>query len=505
MSGSGRWTDLPLAVSIGAAWTLTAALAIAAVSSSSLLFLPAAAVGIGVIWLLVRRFGIGVVISLLILAGMNLLPGPDLSVTLRNSVTYQDVGVLLLAATLLYVNYQQGFALLLQSRAGRGIIAWCLLFGVWYAYTLAHTWVTTPVPLLHAITFSRQFIYMILLFPLLLGPLQDRKLRSCVFVVVGVGLVMSSLAQIATVAAGVSLPALVHIPASGDTAGVTRIRGAAAEAPFVALPFGYGLILYGYRRIRVWIGAALATTGIIGVAVSLTRALYVGVAAGLVIATLLALLARGSRANVGRRRLLQTLLGVCGISVVLYLYLPSTVAQKPLTAVEQRATSLVAYLSGGTLDSSLETRSIELSSIEFAIRGHWWTGLGELDPTYDYVGQGGVLQGNIDNGDVSLLGTVALIGIVGVVIYALPVFAILIGLVRRCTTARASRDDDWLLFGGLGWCISVLVVAPTIGFLVAPSEVVGSALVLALLSEALSDDEPPARRSLPVRASARGN
>jgi hypothetical protein len=475
----------------GLAWLTTAVLAALVVTTAKPVVLIAAGAVLLVVARFAKRYGSGVLIGVLLLGGVNALPGPDLSASLRNSITWQDAVVGALILVLIRENLRAPGNVLRDTPAGRALVIWCYVFSAWYGYTVLHTWLTTPVPLIHTLTFSRQYIYMTVLLPLLITPLGNPTTRRAVLLVVACGAIVSCFAQVAVVAAGIRLPFLLHISyqAQSTTLGLTRILGVAADLPFGLLPFGCALLLYGQRgrtRVAGGISAALAVAAI---ALGLTRAMYLGAAAGLVTAAVLTLLTPGARGVIGRTRLLTTACAIAAATAILPAYLPATTAGSPLAAVERRADSLVSYLAHGQTDSSIQERDIETSSISYAIRGHWLSGLGELDPTYDYVATGGVPSGDIDNVDVTLLGNIALIGIVGVTLFSLPAICCFIWLLYDWfKSSRRPTPDDAIRFGGVAWCVAAVAVTPTLGLTMSASEVVGSAFVFALLLSSLCDD-----------------
>jgi hypothetical protein len=463
----------------------TAALAGSTATTATATAVVAALVTVGVTWWLVARFGTGCLMGLLALGGLDALPGPNLEARLVNSITAQDVVTALLVSLLLYQNAQAGFRDLRFTRQGRLLSCWGVAFLLWYGSTLIRTSLTTPVPLIHAITFSRAFAYFPILLPLLYGALRDRQRRDTMLLTLAVGAIVAALAQSASVAGHISLPFLVHLDNAGVSDGLTRLYTTASDIPFAALPLGYGLVLYGPTGRRRLLGSVLAVTGLLAVVLGLTRAMYLGEIVGLGGATAIALGRSDVRASVGRKWFLRSSVAMLIGVFVLYAYVPSNVTSYTVKGVGQRAGSLVADLGSGNTDKSLQTRTIDIDTIEYALRGHWLVGLGELDPTYAYVG--GVPSGNIDDVDVSLLGGIALIGLIGIAIYAVPLFALVLQLIRERWRVRPPDSEEWLAFGGLAWCLGAIVVSPTLGLFFNPAQAVGSAIMLALVACWLAD------------------
>jgi hypothetical protein len=447
---------------------------------------PLAVAALGVLALigwLVRKFGRGCLIGLLILGCLDALPGPNLEVRFLNSLTQQDFVVAALGVVLLLENQRTRFRHLRASANGRRLVWWCLAFMCWYGFVIARTWISTPVPLEHAITFTREFPYFALLLPLLYGALRDPRLRNTILATLGIGAAFVAFTEVLTVAGHHSLSFLVHVEQGGTTEGLIRLYTSASDIPFAALPLGYGLVLYGHTARRQQIGAAIGLLSLLAIILGLTRAMYLGEAVGLAGATALAIPRGTSRGRVARRQFARTIGGLAAVIILVYAFAPST--SSTLNGVSARVESLVTILGTSIPDSSVRTRDLEISSVEYALVGHWFDGRGALDPTYDYVA--GVPSGNIDQIDVSLLGAIAVIGIIGVSIYALPLLACLLGLFREQWESRVLREDDWIIFGGLAWCIAAMVVSPTLGLFFQPAQVAGSAVMLALIAGALTD------------------
>jgi hypothetical protein len=473
-------TNRVFAISYGLLALLVACLAGVAATTSYATTVDIAIAAVGLLIWLLNRFGSGCAAGLLVLATLDALPGPNLEATqIANSITAQDAAVALLLALLVYENARHGFRPLWESSWGRALVAWSALFLAWYWATVIRTWLTTPVPLLHAVTYSRDFLYFALLLPLMFGPLRRRTFRDIVFVTLAIGGSVAALAQSAAVAANIPLSLLVHTYQTGGADGLTRLYTSASDIPFAGLPLGFGLALFGTSRRQRTVGTAIAAASLAAVLLGLTRAMYLGEIVGLTAATVLILVNSDARARLGRRQFVKAGAVVFVVVGVLVAYTPPSVSDSAISGVSQRFSSLFADLTAPTItDASLQTRVSDTADIEAAIGPHWVFGLGFLDPTYDYVAQ--APDGNIRDVDVSLLGSIATIGIVGTAIYALAVIGVLLGLIYRRWTVRQTSEFDWLSFGAVAWCAAALVASPTLGLFFNPAQVVCSALVLAL-------------------------
>ncbi|MGO9752453.1 MAG: hypothetical protein ACLP8S_01685 [Solirubrobacteraceae bacterium] len=451
------------------------------VAPQALVAATAGGLAVGLIW----RFGAGCATGLLALGALDALPGPNLETTIVvNSITAQDIFVAALMGLLLYENLR------LRAAAGyarafwlRLLVVWAAVFLAYYAFVVIRTWLTTPVPLEHAITFSRDMPYFAILLPLFVRPLRANRFRGAVLATLGAGAVLVAVTQIVALAGDTSLSFFVHTLKSETIDGLTRIYTSAYVIPFAAVPFGVGLTLFGETTRARLIGAVVAGTSAVAVALSLTRAMYVGETVGLTASFVVALARRDERARFGRRQLAKAVLVVAVGVGALIAYSPSAVHNSAISGVSQRVESLVQDVSGTAYDPDVAVRVREVTGIDAAIGSHWLLGIGSLDPTYDYVSD--AVGGNIRNNDVSLFGAVAVIGVIGITIYAVPVFALLLGLLHhRWAGSRRSRLT-WVSFGGLGWCVAAIASSTTLGFFFTPPAVVGSAFVLALVASYL--------------------
>ena len=486
-----RLTDRTGAIAYSGLAVAVAALAgVAATTSSAWMGVVVLTTGF-LLALLLTRFGIGCASGLLILASLDALPGPNLETTrIANSITAQDLAVAALVALLIYENARDGFRLMWRSPWGRTLAVWSMVFLVWYGATVARTWTTTPVPLIHAVTYSRDFLYFSLLLPLMFGPLRRPTFRNTALVTLAVGAVLASVAQGIAVAGSIPLSLLVHTYQLGAVGGLTRLYTSASDIPFAGLPLGVGLALFASSRVPRLLGGVLAITSLAAVLLGLMRAMYLGELVGLTAATLLALLNTDARARHGRRQFTKAGLVVVVATALVVTYAPASVSNSAISGVSQRASSLISDITASTVtDPSLQTRDTETAGIEAAIGSHWLFGLGFLDPTYEYVAQ--APQGNIRNPDVSLLGSISTIGVFGTAIYAFPLIAILFGLAYRRWTIRKTPALEWLAFGAFAWCVAALIASVTLGLFFSPAQVAGSALVLALAAATILTDPVP--------------
>jgi hypothetical protein len=362
---------------------------------------------------------------------------------------------------------------------GRSLALWSSVFLAYWSFTTARTWVSSTVPLIHAALFARDFAYFALLLPLLFGVLRRPTVRAAALVTLAAGASVAALAQSAVVISHASLSVIVHTYVVQQTEGLTRLTTSAIDLPAAALPLGLGLCLLGKGRVRRLVGAGVAVVSLIAVLVGLTRAIYLGEIIGLGVATGVWLGHSDGVAASARRRLAYVLAVGAIVVGFVTLYSPPSATSTAVTGVSHRVVSLVTDLSANaTLDASVRARQTEYARLEQLLVGHWTFGLGFLEANYHYVP--GLPNGSIRSPDVGVFNILETMGLVGAVLYALPLLGILIAMCRWPFTRRASPDTNWVAFGVLAWCIAAIVTAPTLLWFFDRSQVVSSATMLAL-------------------------
>ncbi|HTX30136.1 MAG TPA: hypothetical protein VMD09_02060 [Solirubrobacteraceae bacterium] len=454
--------------------------------------LASVAAGLAVVTL-VRRFGSGVLVGLLLLGGVDALPGPNLEKAhIAFTITAQDLVVFLLVATLVWYNGRDRFRGVTARGWPRAAVWWSALFLALWLVTVIRTVLTSPVPFIHAMFIARDFAYFALLLPLLVGPLRRASDRTALLATCAIGGVVASLAQIAAAVSGSGLTLLVHPVNTLTYSSIVRIYTGAAVLPVAMLPLGMGLALLGASRRARAAGLLLSVVGAAAIAVSLTRAEYVGEVAGLGLAFALWLAVGDTQARVGRRRAIRGLAGVGVIVALLVLYKPPVAANNAVSGVTARITSTVTDLANPTTQgNTLEIRAGEEQDLEYVLRGNWLFGLGFLDPTYDYIPY--VPLGSIRNSDTGYFNTLMTIGVFGTVLYCLPLLAVPLGMVRRRLLERRRAVEGWIGFGVAAWSIAVLISSQDLVMLFSPTGVVSVSAVLALGIASLAGAFSPRR------------
>jgi len=226
----------------------------------------------------------------------------------------------------------------------------------------------------------------------------------------------------------------------------------------------------------------VAIVSLAAIVAELTRAQYIGSGGGLAIAAVVWTGRAGSGNSRIRRLARQRLFTNVAVVVIA---VAAVVAVSPegkvadaLSAAGSRLGSVVATAtSGNTATSTVAVRLSELSLLEQRLGSHELLGLGFIDPRDQY--DPSLPFGSIRNSDVGFVNVTMTMGIVGTVLYYLPLFLVVLGLGAR---GREMWPDDvgWLGFGTFAWTVTALITSVTLVTLYSPTGVVSSAAMLGL-------------------------
>jgi hypothetical protein len=432
--------------------------------------------------------GVGFPLAILILAGIDAVPGPTLeNIRAVQALTAQDVAVILLILFLATLNLLEARPRATTGRNRRAVWIWALCFLGVFLVIAVRTTFTDPVSLEHAALFGRDFAYFALLLPLLSSPLRDQRLRRCMLLTLAVGALVSGVAQILASAGAADISFLVHSTKTLDSqTGLLRIYTSAAVVPVAGLPIGVGFVLFdSSHRARV-LGAVLALVSGAAVILSLTRALYVGEVLGLVVAGIVWMAAGDKLSLQGARRVLSMAAAVAVAVVLLVTLHPPAEVSNALSGVSGRANSIFSTLEHQQqATNTLGYRGIEIRELEYVLGGKWLFGLGFLDTSDVYNPY--VPNGSIRNSDTGYLNIVMTMGVLGTIVYYLPILGIPLLLAARRLSPRRGTLDSPLAFGILAWAVAIIVSSKTLAILFSPTGVV-SAAVLFALGVAVFDD-----------------
>jgi len=465
-------------VAAGVAVAIVAGCAVVADARSSLTAAAVLAAAALVGWA-TRVHGAGLLVGLLLLGAVDALPGPNAeTIHLVRTLQLTDGLAALLALALAWIVVTDPAARRPVGVEERMLRGWAAVVLILWMVAGVRADIAHGVPILNALFWGRQYLYLALLSPLFARALGSPSARQVAFVVVAAGVCVAAAGQMAAVIAGHPIAVVVHVNQLGQTEGLLRLYSGASTLIPAGVPFGLGLALLGTsRRARLAGGVVCAFAGA-GIAVELTRALYLSTVVSLALTITLWLLVGDAAGRLGRRRLLQVAAFVAAATAAVVFVQPGTISHTVVDGVVARATSgITEATADSTLDSALVARTIERTDLKAYLGGDWELGKGLLDPSYFYVAE--VPGGSIQNPDVGYLSAVMTIGVVGtIVVYSAFVF----GLLRLAVLRVRGRAVawDWLAFGTFSWLLMAVGASVTLAVMIDPIGAVPSAAILAL-------------------------
>jgi hypothetical protein len=437
-----------------------------------------------------RRYRIGAFVGLAVVGGIDSLPGPDLdTLSVKFGLYAQAVIVIALCLCLTIVNARRGFGRLLGTTIGQAIVVSSLALAGWWLVVLYRTEAQGISSITHAASFGRDFLTFALAVPLLAGVLQRENVRNAMVVTVACFTVPVAAAYVVTSLSHGAIPTLLHTTNTLQLGGITRVYAPAEDLFSAALPLAVGAVLLGPdRRIRR-AGAVIAVFTLPAVIIELTRAQYVGSGVGLIVTSLVWLVRSGEASRMARRRLTRTLVVVAVSLGIVVLYSPNGKVAHGLAVAGARLTSITSAVgSNNPTVSTVAVRNEEVSLLDQRLDGHSVFGLGFIDPRDQY--DASLPSGTIRNSDVGFLNVTLTMGIVGTILYYIPLLMIALALGVR-GRGRWSTSVGWLGFGVFGWCVTSVITSVTLVTLFSPTGVVSAAVMLGLGTAVLlhsSDD-----------------
>jgi hypothetical protein len=437
------------------------------------------------------RYRTGTIIGLLIVGGLDGLPGPDLTtVRIGHGLTAQDLDVIVLCAVLFAYNLRHGcFTTLIRTAPGRAIVLSSLAFAAWWLLTLYRTTTQTVVPLVYAANYGHDLLSLVLMFPLLIGPLRNRDLRPAAITVVASFATLQGLLYLAETVTGTPISVLVHVQHTAQLNGLTRVYAPIIDLFVACLPLGLAAAFLGpSRRIRE-AGGCVAAVTLLAIIAGQTRAQYVASLAGILAAGVIWSVGHQAREQALRRRL-RRVGAVTALVIAVVVVVPGGHASKIFSSAASRLASITSTASSSnTAQSTVAVRLQDVRILDQQLQGHSAIGLGFLDPSFVWNAQ--LAAGGIRNPDVGVFNVIATTGIVGTVLYYIP----LVGMTFWSLLGRFERFEErrWLTAGVFAWCVTVLITSVTLVTLFSTTGVVSAATVMGLAAAMLLDgaERPP--------------
>jgi hypothetical protein len=414
----------------------------------------------------------GAFIGLILLATMNGLPFIDTSSTIFAKYTVQDAAVCaLLVIIVLWLFIDNGTHH--PSRISQTISRAAFLLLLWWLLTLARTVIGQGVPLQHAASFGREFLYFALLLMLLPRARLTRRDIHTLLVILAVGVCVFAVGQI-MIATGVGQSgSLIHFERTLHESGLTRVYAQMTDMVDAGLAVSVAAILLARGRAIRLIASPIALLLMISVAVQLTRARWVGLAVSFLIVSFWFLTYSQARAStLLRKRLIlaASVIAITGAAVVVAV--PGILPGATLT---HRLLSIVTNIQGNS--GTVAVRETASKTLTGYLGGQWPFGLGFIPPSFHYFT--GMPEGSIRDTDLGALNAIVTMGIVGAVLIYTPVLLTLVHCLRRASAQQTPYD--WLRYGGAIWFATALISSVTLVTLFSASGLALTAVFLTML------------------------
>lgn len=412
----------------------------------------AAAVGVAAT-LRMRAFGFLLGIALVV--ELNGIPGLDVNkANIAISRTQDLMAVAILAGSAYVVASGRVGE---RSSLQRALYASCGALALWWLLTWFRTGLFEGVPPSLAGKFARDFLYFALVLPLLTDVLVTYPplLRQLLWTA-GVAAAIFAGAQIAQSQAHMSLGFILHSQLTTVAEGTTRVYSSMTMLVRASFALSLGALIAGSTpRVR---RRAVAPTVLFGLSVilQLTRAAYLGLAVGLVVAGFIWWFRRDRAV----RSTVRAQLVVAPIVLILVLAVGASISARERHVLSVVATRTVAgYSDVNSTSGTFQTRVNDTNAMLAVLGNRWPAGMGFLHPKARSFPT--LPQGSIRNSDLGVLNAVMLMGVIGAVLVYLPVLLVLRALLRPVRGATPP-GREWLRLGATIWIVGVIASSVTL-------------------------------------------
>jgi hypothetical protein len=445
-------------------------------------YLLAALVAAAFVVAALRRWGRGVWYGLLVIAAVNGLPGPNLDTIAVSGAAGTDIVTVLLILSLVSELWRQRVVWFRFGSGPRLTGIWSVAFLLLWAVTVARSYVFSGIPLKHAVYFGRAFAYFAILIPLFAGVLMDSRVRNRFVATGAIGAIIIALTQCLATVGGGTWSAFVHVNQTLAQDGITRLYTDALELVVAAFALAVGGLLLSRSKGVRSASACVLVASTVDIALSLTRALYVGAVLGVVAAVAVWLTRPAPQSRLARRQLTRIALACIVGLTLLVVVNPPSVSSSAINGVSARVVSVFdAASTANPAHLTVAIREQEASVLEQILGSRWPFGLGFLDnrnryftglPTWD--------AGSIMDTDVGVLNVVMTMGVLGAIMQYFSLVAIALLLARRHLILGEPQAEAWLSFGVFTWIVLAIASSVTLTLLFNATSVVVSAAVVGL-------------------------
>jgi len=419
--------------------------------------------------------GLAAIAGVILLLVLNGVPGINLtSYNVHGSFETIDICAMALIA-LAAIRYFFG-AREPANRQTRQLVAWSSIFlAIWMIAFVKG--LDRGVPALKAALFGRDFLFFALLVPLAKALVKNERELTRFVTVIGVMTTVYASGEIAT-SLGFLNQNIINAKQTIEIGSLTRVY--APMNDLVALGFScalaYALLNKGKRA--TW-AALIASICGIAVLLQLTRALYVGLVIGMIVAFVIWGAARSQRRFRLRRRLLWTIIGMIILGSVAVIAAPQVLSSSSVQSITNRVSQGIADIGSSNRVETGNTVAYRqhVSSLMLQVLGsHWVLGLGFLHPSTVFFPQ--LPKGSIRDNDLGLFNGLMTMGIIGTILIYIPV---IMALGRVLPSRSPGARWDWLRLGGMIWMVSVIVGSLSLVTLFSPNGLVLMAVLLGII------------------------
>ncbi len=355
----------------------------------------------------------------------------------------------------------------------RGVVIACVLFGGWWFITFTRS-ISAGIPATDAFFFGRDFLSFVVVIPAAWVVLsRPSAWRECVVVVL-IGTGIYALAYVASALGLVDASIFTHPQQIIAFGSVQRLYTPMNDLVVAVATFSVAASATARRsRATPWV-TALAAITLLAFLLQLTRAAYLGVGLGAVIAIVIAI-TRGAEV----RRVLLQRVGIVLVAGAMFFFASAGFGSTgvPTGVVSQRISTGVGEVEG---TSGTFGYRVNLYHQMFRVLGpEWPIGLGFLHPKDRYFTD--LPGGTIRNGDVGLMNAVMTMGVIGLAL----IFGMLIAMASYVVSTREHRPP-WIVIGLFAWLAVLAAGSPTLVTLFSTSGILSTALALVLCGVAPS-------------------
>jgi hypothetical protein len=403
-----------------------------------------------------RARAYGFLLGLALVVNLNGIPGFNANPANVSISHLQDAMVLVVLVACIYTIGAR--RLHRRTPLQRSLYVLSGLLALWWLITWFRTAVFDGVPASLSFKYARDYLYFALLLPVLtdIFVAYPRLIRQF-FWTLGIAASVFAAAQIVRSQAHVSLDFILHPQLFTATQGTTRVYSPMTMLVRAAFALSLGCLIAGSSprtRRRAILPAVLLGVSVL---LQLTRAAYLGLAVGLVVAGAV----WWFRRDLNVRSTVRAQLVLIPVVVLMVIGISAAISARERHLISVVSTRAVAgYTDVNTTGGTFATRVNDTNALIAVLGSRWPAGLGFLHPSARPFPS---LPGHaIRNGDLGLLNAVMLMGVVGAILVYLPIFRVLGSLLTSAPPQGTERRSEWIRLGATIWVVGSVASSITL-------------------------------------------